>query len=65
MIGKGFMVSGIIIEVIANDGDRLQTRNITTRKTVFFDRSALEKAIKLGMAEEITKQDDQGQNKSV
>ena len=44
-IGKKFIISGMTIEIISDDVKRWETRNITTREIVFFD--------KLGKAEEI------------
>lgn len=58
MIGKTFMISGMTIEIISDDGERYETRNITTRETIFFSKEILEKAIKLGKAEEISPFDD-------
>lgn len=52
-IGKKFMISGMTIEIISDDGERWETRNITTREIVFFDKLVLLNAIKLGKAEEI------------
>jgi len=47
------MISGMTLEIISDDGERWETRNITTKEVVFFDKSVLLKAIKLGKAEEI------------
>ena len=47
------MISGMLIEIVSDDVDKWETRNVTTNETVFFDKSILEKAIKLGKAEEI------------
>ena len=58
MIGKKFMISGMAIEIVSDDGERWQTQNITTKQTVFFNKLILQNAIKLGKAEEISKQDD-------
>ena len=52
MIGKNIMISGMVIEIVSDDGDRWETRNITTKETVFFDKSVLQNAIRLGKAEE-------------
>ncbi len=52
-IGKKFMISGMTIEIVSDDGERWETRNITTREIVFFDKLVLLNAIKLGKAEEI------------
>jgi len=54
MIGKKFMISGMSIEIVSDDGDRWETRNLTTKETIFMDKLVLEHAIKLGKAEEIT-----------
>ncbi|OOZ41219.1 hypothetical protein [Solemya elarraichensis gill symbiont] len=59
MIGKKMMISGMAIEIISDAGDRWETRNITTKETVFFNKSVLQNAIKLGKAEEISESDDQ------
>ena len=58
MIGKHVSISGMSIEVIADDGERWECRNITTRETVFIAKSALKNAIKLGKAEVISEIDD-------
>ena len=52
-IGQKFIISGMTIEIVSDDGERWETRNITTREIVFFDKSVLLNAIKLGKAEEI------------
>ena len=52
-VGKKFMISGMTIEIISDDGDKWETRNVTTREAVLFDKLVLLKAIKLGKAEEI------------
>lgn len=54
MIGKKFIISGMTIEIISDNGDSWETRNTTTRETVFMNKSVLEKSIKLGKAEEVT-----------
>jgi hypothetical protein len=60
MIGKKFLIAGMLIEVISDEGDKWQTHNITTGELVFFDKPVLEKAVKLGKAEEISDSDDKG-----
>ncbi|MBT8118760.1 MAG: hypothetical protein KJN89_03490 [Gammaproteobacteria bacterium] len=57
MIGKKFSISGMFIEIIGDDDETWQCQNITTRETVFINKTTLEKAIKLGKAEEISKQE--------
>ena len=42
------------IEIVSADGDRYETRNLTTRETVFFDKAVFHNAIKLGKAEKIS-----------
>jgi hypothetical protein len=53
LIGKRIVIAGMTIEVIAEDGERYETRNITTHETVFFNKPVLQNAIKLGKAEEV------------
>ena len=54
MIGKKFMISGMTIEIISDKGDKWETRNSTTKEVVLMNKSVLDKAIKLGKAEEVT-----------
>lgn len=58
LVGKAFVISGMSIEVISDDGERYETRNITTQETILFKKSVLENAIKLGKAEEISPLDN-------
>ncbi len=59
MVGKKFMISGMTVEIISDDGERWETRNITTKETVFFKKSVLQNAIKLGKAEEVSALDNE------
>ena len=52
------MISGMQIEIVSDAGDKWETQNITTHEAVFFDKFVLEKAIKLGKAEEISELHD-------
>ena len=54
MIGKKFIISGMTLEIVSDEGDRWETRNSTTKETVYMNKSVLDKAIKLGKAEEVT-----------
>jgi len=54
MIGNKVNISGMDIEIISDNGDRWECRNITTKETVFIEKSVLENAIKLGKAEVIS-----------
>jgi|LGVF01.2.fsa_nt_gb hypothetical protein len=54
MIGKKFMISGMVIEIVSDDGDRWETRNITTKESIFMNKIVLQNAIKLAKAEEVT-----------
>jgi len=56
MIGKKILVSGMIIEIVSDDGERWKTRNTTTNETVFMKKTVLQNAIKLGKAEEVIEQ---------
>ncbi len=57
MIGKKFMISGMAIEIVSDAGEEWKTRNITTNEIVFFKKSMLTTAIKLGKAEQIAEPD--------
>lgn len=51
MIGKKVMISGMAIEVISDDDEQWECRNITTKEIIFIKKSVLKNAIKLGKAE--------------
>jgi len=53
IIGKRFLISGMTIEVVSDEGERWKTLNRTTNDTVYFKKIFLQNAIKLGKAEEI------------
>jgi len=57
-IGKKIKISGMLLQVVSDAGDRWEMRNITTQETVFIDKSVLQKAIKLAMAEVISESDE-------
>ena len=52
-IGTKLIISGMTIEVVSDAGEKWETRNITTKKIVFFDKLVLLNAVKLGKAEEV------------
>lgn len=52
------MIAGMVIEIVSDKEDRWEARNITTHEIVFFDKSVLEKSIRLGKAEEISGSDN-------
>jgi hypothetical protein len=54
LVGNQYTISGMTIEIIADQGDTWLTRNITTHEIVTFDKSMLEKAIRLGMADDVS-----------
>lgn len=54
MTGKKLIISGMTIEIVADDGDNWETYNLTTKETLFMNKVVLENAIKLGKAEEVT-----------
>jgi len=53
MIGKKVMISGMAIEVVSDNDERWECRNITTKDIIFIKKSVLKNAIKLGKAEVI------------
>lgn len=52
-IGKKFIISGMTIKIVSDDGERWEKRNMTNKEIVFFDKLVFLNAIKLGKAEEI------------
>ena len=58
MIGRKFIISGMTIEIISDHGDRWETRNITTKETIFLKKTDLKDAISLAKAEEVSELDD-------
>lgn len=54
LIGKKYTITGMSIEIIGDTGDKWETRNLTTNEIVLMDKVMIERAIKLGKAEEIT-----------
>ena len=63
MIGTKLHISGMIMEVIGDEGDKWKIRNHTTNDTLFMDKTLLEKSIKLGKAELLVDEPDQGSTK--
>lgn len=53
MIGKQFIITGMLIEIVSDEGDKWKVRNVTTQETIFIDKPILDKSVKLGKAEEI------------
>lgn len=48
----------MMVEIVSDEGKKWVTRNLTTHQTVLFDKAVLEKAIRLGKAEEISDEDN-------
>ncbi len=46
-----YIISGMLMEVIEDAGDKWKLLNHTTYETVLFDKALLDKSIKLGKAE--------------
>ncbi|RKZ65610.1 MAG: hypothetical protein DRQ44_07850 [Gammaproteobacteria bacterium] len=53
MIGKKYEISGMTLEITADAGEKWQTINITTKEIVYFNKTQLQNAIKLGKASEV------------
>lgn len=59
ILGKNFTISGMVIKIVSEESDKWETRNVTTNETIFFKKSVLENAIKLGKAIETSLLDDE------
>ena len=51
------------IEVIADEGEQCECRNITTREVLFMEKTVIENAVKLGKAEVISASPKRGPGK--
>ena len=58
MIGKRFIISGMQVEIVSDEGDRWQMRNLTTQDTILMDKTVLDSSIRLGKAEEVLGHDN-------
>lgn len=56
MIGTKIAISGMVIKIVADKGDKWKARNVTTQDEIEFDKAMIERAIKLGMAEEVVEE---------
>ena len=56
LIGKQILIAGMTIEVVADNDDSWECRNITTREPVVFKKTVLDNAIKLAKAEILSSQ---------
>lgn len=54
LIGKTIRIAGMIIEIVSDDGESWQCRNLTTRETVVMKKAVIERAIRLGHAEVVS-----------
>jgi len=52
-VGNKLLVSGMVITIVSDEGDRWLTKNDSTKEKVFFNKAVLENAIKLGKAEKV------------
>ncbi|MCB1774513.1 MAG: hypothetical protein KDI88_12920 [Gammaproteobacteria bacterium] len=59
MIGKTIEIAGMLIEVLAEEGDSWKCRNLTTRQILVMKKAAVDKAIKLGQAEVVLRESSQ------
>lgn len=58
MIGSTVEIAGMVIEVLADEGDSWRCRNLTTRQTLLMKKGVIERAIKLGQAAVIQRDPD-------
>jgi len=58
LTGKTIRISGMVIEIVSDEGENYECRNLTTRKTLVMEKAVMEKAIKLGKAEIVSSRDE-------
>lgn len=56
-VGKTINIAGMVIEIVADQGDRWACRNLTTGEPLLMDKAVVDRAIKLGKAEIVTADD--------
>jgi hypothetical protein len=56
MIGKTIEISGMVVEVVADEGDSWKCLNLTTQQTLVLKKAMIERAIKLGQAEVVSRE---------
>ena len=55
LLGQTIKIAGMVIEIESDDGDSWKCRNLTTRDMLVMKKDVIEKAIKLGKAEVVTR----------
>jgi len=58
LIGRAIRISGMVIEIVSDEGESWQCRNVTTNETLVMTKAVIERAIKLGKAEIVSNQDE-------
>jgi hypothetical protein len=56
MIGTTIEIAGMVVEIVADEGDSWKCRNLTTQQTLVMKKSVIERAIKLGQAEVVSRE---------
>lgn len=56
MIGTTIEIAGMVIEVLADEGDCWKCRNLTNQQTLVMKKAVIERAIKLGQAEVMSRE---------
>ena len=59
MIGKTIEIAGMVIEILAEDGDNWKCRNLTTRESLVMQKAVIDKAIRLGQAHVVSREPEQ------
>jgi len=59
MIGKTIEIAGMVIEILADEGESWRCLNLTTREPLIMKKAMIDKAIKLGQAEVVSRESQQ------
>ena len=59
MIGKVIAIAGMKIEVLADEGEHWQCRNLTTGSPLTMKKAILDRAIRLGQAHFVEERDEE------
>lgn len=56
LTGRTIEIAGMVVEILAVEGDNLVCRNLTTRHELTMDKAVVEQAIRLGKAEIVSRE---------
>ena len=59
MIGTTIEIAGMVIQILSDEGDSWRCLNLTTREALVMKKAAIDKAIRLGQAQVVSRESGQ------